>query len=80
MAIAIRLSPEEEEKLTVRAVASGQDVTDYVHKLIKKDIEQPSFAQLFAPIHQAMRDSGMTEPELNALIESAVTDSRQSRS
>jgi len=75
----ITLPPEEEKKLAERAAAIGQDVIEYVHRLIKKDIEHLSFADLFAPLHQAVAQSGIDTAELNALLENAIADSRANR-
>jgi hypothetical protein len=79
MAITITLPPEEEKKLAKRASASGQDVKSYVHQLIRKDIEQLSFAELFAPVHEAVRRSGISDAELDSLLQSAIDESRQER-
>jgi hypothetical protein len=79
MTVTISLPPEAERKLAERAAASGQDVPAYVHQLIQKDIDQPSFAELFAPVHAAVRESGIQQGELDNLIQKAVTDSRRER-
>jgi predicted DNA-binding protein len=79
MTLKIALPPEEEKKLAERAAAIGKDVASYVHQLIQKDIEQASFAELFAPVHRAVRDSGMDESELSGLIQSAISESRREK-
>jgi hypothetical protein len=79
MTVTIAIPPEEEKKLADKAAASGRDVTEYVHQLIKKDIDQPSFEEIFAPVHQAVQDSGMTETELDSLLQTAIDESRQER-
>jgi hypothetical protein len=79
MTVTIALPPDEEKKLVERAVASGQDVSEYVHQLIKKHIEQPTLGELLAPVHQAVRASGMAEHEVDSLIQTAVDDSRRQR-
>jgi hypothetical protein len=79
MTVTISLRPEEEKKLADRAAASGQDLPGYVHHLIQKDIDLPSFAELFAPVHQAIRESDVTPPKLDSLIETAIAESRAKR-
>jgi predicted DNA-binding protein len=40
MTITIRLSDKELRRLAERAARSGRDLADYVHLLIKRDIQQ----------------------------------------
>lgn len=79
MTVTIALPPEAERKLAERAAASGQDIPAYVERLIQRDIEQPSFAELFGPVHAAMRNGGTTESELDVFIQTAIAESRQER-
>jgi predicted DNA-binding protein len=79
MSVTISLPPEEEKKLADRAAATGQDVAKYVRQLIKKDIDLPSFAELFSSVHQAVRESGIGSADLDSLLETAITDSRANR-
>ena len=84
MPITINLSPEEERKLAERAAQSGQDPTSYVHRLITDALEveapaengtgdsqetRPTLAEILAPVHEDFRKSGMTEDDLDALVE-----------
>ena len=77
MTVTIGLKPEEEKKLAEPATASGQDLAAYPHQLIRRDIEQASFADLFASVHQAVRDSKMSAAEVDSLIETAIVQTRQ---
>ena len=79
MTVTIALRSEEEKKLVERAAACGLEVAAYVQLLIKRDIEQPPFAELFAPVHQAVRDSGVRESELDSVIQTAIANSRRER-
>jgi hypothetical protein len=80
MTITLRLSPEEEKKLMERASESGQDVTSYVQRLIARDIERAeTLAELLAPIHEDFRKSGMTEEELETLLEGELAEAREER-
>jgi hypothetical protein len=72
MTITIRLSDEEERRLSERAALDGQDVIDYVHRLIRRDIEAPTtLEQILAPLRQQFKESGMGDKDLDALVEEA---------
>jgi hypothetical protein len=80
MTITLRLSPEEEKKLLERATESGQDVASYVQRLVQHDIKQPpSLGELLAPIHEDFRQSGMSEQELDTLLEDELAQVRKER-
>ena len=69
MSLMIHLSPETEKRLLARATAQGQNPTEYVQQLIEKDVKTPSLGEILAPVRQEFRESGMTEEELETLIE-----------
>ena len=79
MTITIDLPPEKEQKVLQRAKERGQDVSAYVNQIIDRDIAQPTFAEILAPIHEDVRKSGMTEVEINALIEESIREVRADR-
>ena len=57
--------------LEQKAKNQGKDVAEYVEDLIEKDIDQKkTLDEIFAPIRKNFADSGMTEEDLDALIES----------
>ena len=75
MTITITLAHEDERRLAERAAAAGKDLPTYLDGLIKKDLSAPTtFAELLAPLHEDFRQSGMTEDELNDLIEESRDD------
>lgn len=82
MTVTIELSPDEERRLQERAAQLGQDVTAYVRLLIREDLEVGSsqkrrtFAEILSPVHEDFRKSGMTEGELDALLEEALRETR----
>ena len=39
---------------------------------IKRDIDQPSFGELFAPVHQAVRDNNIPDAELDSVLQDAI--------
>lgn len=70
MALEVSLSPEIEAKVRERAAASGKDVAAYVVEAVEEKLNSPaSFAELLAPIHAATRKAGLSEHELDTLIE-----------
>jgi hypothetical protein len=72
MTLVIELTPEEEMKLQQRAAESGQNPADYAKGLLARDLERPqSLRDLFAPVREDIQASGVTEEELDALIEEA---------
>lgn len=79
MTLTIHLPPEQEKKLSERAAASGKPVEQYIQSLIQKDIEQASFAELFAPVHHAVRESGASDAEVDQILQEALAESRAAR-
>jgi hypothetical protein len=82
MTVTIELSPDEERRLQERAARLGEDVTSYVHRLVRDDLEagpapgRRTFAEILAPVHEEFRRSGMTEAELDGLLDEATRESR----
>jgi hypothetical protein len=75
MTITITLSPDEEKRLLERASLSGQDVEGYIHRLIERHIKaSDTLAALLAPVRQQFAESGMSEDELDAIVEEARED------
>lgn len=71
MTLTIQLTPEQEARLRERAARQGQDATDYARSLIDKGLTLPTLDEILAPIRQDFRDSGMSEVDLENLIEGA---------
>jgi hypothetical protein len=72
MEITIVLSPEEETLIQSRATASGEDIASYLQGLIHRHIKAPIIlAEVLAPIRREFAESGMSEDELDALVEEA---------
>jgi hypothetical protein len=70
MTITISLPPETEQKLKERAIQSGRDLPGYVHHLIEKDVQSdPTLDEILAPIRLEFETSGMTEEELDTLVD-----------
>lgn len=57
--------------LEEKARNQGKDVSEYVENLIEKDIDsQKTLDEILAPIRRNFAASGMTEEDLDALVES----------
>lgn len=69
-----------QDKLQQRALDFGQDVTQYVERLIEKDLTKPmSLRDLYALVHRQIEQSGISEDELDALIEKARAEAYEER-
>ncbi len=80
MTVKLSLTSEEERMLVARAAEKGQDVANYVRALVEEDLKQsPTFSQILAPIHEDFRQSGMTDQELDTLLEDELTEVRKER-
>ncbi|HEY3135316.1 MAG TPA: hypothetical protein VGL29_04635 [Blastocatellia bacterium] len=80
MDVTISIPPEMQDKLEQRAIESGQDVTEYIEKLIEKDLTGlVSLRDLYAPVRRQIQQSGISEDELDALIEKAREEAYQER-
>jgi hypothetical protein len=85
MTITIDLSPDEERRLQERAAQLGQDLPAYLRRLIREDLDATAparsrtFAEILAPVHEDFRESGMTEGELDTLLEEALGEARAER-
>jgi hypothetical protein len=85
MTVIIDLSPDEEQRLHERAAQLGQELSAYLRRLIKEELEAVTsargrtFAEISAPVHEDFRKSGMTEGELDTLLEEALSESRAAK-
>ena len=72
MTLTIELTPEVEERLKQRAMAVGcDDLAEYIERFLEKDIDrETNLEKLLAPIRKNFAESGMSEEDLDALIES----------
>jgi hypothetical protein len=72
MEITLTLSAEEEKALLDRAAASGEDVESYLHRVIDRHLKAPAIlAEMLAPIRREFAESGMSEDDLDSLVEEA---------
>ncbi len=71
MTLTLELPADTERLLTSRAQAAGKTVEDYTAGLLVKLAKAPPrpWAEIVAPIAADFDASGMTEAELDALVE-----------
>jgi hypothetical protein len=97
MTLTITLPPETEKKLQERAAQAGQTVEGFVRQLVERAVEDTNgsqvpepaaspaartFDDIFAPLRKEVEEHGITEEELDHLLEQAreeVWQERQAR-
>lgn len=71
MTLTIQVSQNTGAILEETAKNKGKDVAEYVGDLIEKDIDRRrTLDEILAPLRKDFAESGMTEDDLDALIES----------
>ena len=71
------LSDETLRRIDAKAAKNGRDRDDYLRDLIERDIyacepdSKEAIIEAFAPVQEEFKRSGMTETDLNTLIEQA---------
>lgn len=70
MTITIDLPSEVETALQKKATADGKDVQNFIEDSLRKLALQPSLEEILAPIRKNFEESGMSEEDLDNLIES----------
>ncbi len=76
MTITIELPTEAEAGLRKRARFKGQAFDEYVKGVLVRESE-PTLAELLKPIHDETKRSGITEEELEELIDSELAEVRR---
>jgi hypothetical protein len=68
--LTISIAPDVKAVLQQRADEMGKDIVEYVESLVTKQAKRQILDEILAPIRKNFVDSGMTEEELDVLIES----------
>lgn len=68
MTVVLELDPKIEDALKKKALKTGSPVDAYVKNLIERDVEQ-TYEDVMAPLWREFEESGMTEEELDTLVE-----------
>lgn len=78
MTLTLSLPPATLHQLESAATAQGIEVETYAASVLQKSaaLAKLSFRELFAPLHAAVKNSGMTGDEVDQLLDDAIAESR----
>lgn len=81
MTITIDLPASVEEKLRAHAAATGKKIETVVVEAVeaKLTLSKISLREILAPIHDDFKKSGMSEQELDHLIQESIAETRAAR-
>jgi plasmid stability protein len=72
MSLTIELSPQTEKRLAERAAEAGKTVELLAREILEKDVaKEKTLDEILAPFRQSFAESGMSEEDLDALVEAA---------
>jgi hypothetical protein len=82
MTLTIDLPPATLKQLEAEAAATGKDVQTVVREAVEARFAQRrlTFADILKPIHEQVEASGVSDRELDELVDRAVADGRAQRS
>ena len=70
MEITISVSKEAENILAEKASVQGKDIKTFIEGMITTEATHPTLDEILAPVRRDFAANGMTEDELDELIES----------
>jgi hypothetical protein len=81
MSITITLPPSTEARLWAEATATGKDVDTVIAEAVEARLSLARFGlrDILAPVHEDFRTNGMTEAELETLLQEVIGESRKER-
>ncbi len=81
MTIHVEFTPATLERLQAEAQASGKDVETLVREAVEQKLARrvKTFADMLKPIHDAVDASGMSEHDLDKLLEGELRATRAER-
>ena len=81
MTITINFPPTTLAQLEAEALSTGKDVEAVVREAVDAKLARRNgtFAEILKPIHDEVEASGISEEELNALVDQAVAQTRTER-
>jgi len=77
--LTIHLPKDISVELAKKAKSSGKNVAEYVEDLVSKQVKRPSLDNILSPIRDGFEKSGMSEAELEQLIDREVKAVRAER-
>jgi hypothetical protein len=81
MTITIDLPPLTLERVKAEAEATGKDVATFVREAVEWRLarRQQTFAQILKPIHDEVEASGLTQEEVETLVDEELKAVRATR-
>ena len=81
MTITVNLPPATIEQLEAEAAATGKDVEKLVREAVQTKLarRKQTFAEVLKPIHDAVDESGMSEEEVQTLVDKELKAVRKDR-
>jgi predicted DNA-binding protein len=81
MTITITLPPATEERLRAQAEATGKNISTLVVEAVEArlSLAQLSLRDILAPVHGDFQRSGMTDADLDTLLETSLDEARSER-
>jgi Ribbon-helix-helix protein, copG family len=81
MTITVNLPPAAIEQLEAEAAATGTDVEKLVREAVQTKLarRKQTFAEVLKPIHGAVDERGMSEEEVQALLDKELKADRKDR-
>ncbi|HEX8521974.1 MAG TPA: hypothetical protein VF669_06935 [Tepidisphaeraceae bacterium] len=79
MAFSISISPEAEAKLRQRAASLGTSVETVASAMIEQAVSAQPLDEILAPYREQVRDSGMTDDQLDNFHRDVVSKVRADR-
>jgi predicted transcriptional regulator len=79
MRYTINLPDEAAAKLQERAQANSTSTDVYIEQIVQDALTKPTLREILAPIHQEFLESGMSEGELDSVLQDALQQSRHER-
>ena len=76
MSITIELPSETEAELRRKAKQNGQNVNEFVKNLVECEM-LPSFEELVRPIHEETKRLGLTEKDIEELVDAELAEVRK---
>ena len=81
MTITVNLPPATIEQLEAEAAATGKDVEKLVREAVQTKLarRKQTFAEVLKPIHDAVDESGMSEEDVQTLLDKELKAVRKDR-
>ncbi len=81
MTLTINLPPATLAQIKAEAQATGKDVETFVLEAVESKLarRRQTFAEILKPIHDAVEASGMSEQEVESLIDEELKAARAER-